>query len=297
MVRLHPPPTKHNMKHPHSPRGGRFLLLGTLCLGLAGISFAQENIPRGNLSVDKSLVRVGAQSQLQWQIRYNETITSIVEILNPPVISPKETLDLRVRVLAPSPARVKSNNGHGNNIDGVDSSNPGKGVGGPTGKKNSGEDPSGGVDDERHAHHQTSAHSDMPVEIMWSVNSSDWSRIFYGLQSSVVPTDLVLETTVQKGDTIKFGSRAFTNKWLPLYHTGSASPNVIVLKNGDPVPDQIARQQYAQLKDYIKPYLSTNGKTVRIGNRDLLVLFELDESNPNAVGFDFQDIAILVTFD
>lgn len=39
----------------------------------------------------------------------------------------------------------KNNNGHGNNIDGVDSSNPGQGSGGPNG----GTDPSGDVDDER----------------------------------------------------------------------------------------------------------------------------------------------------
>ncbi len=36
------------------------------------------------------------------------------------------------------------NNGHGNNLDGVDSSNPGEGHGGPNGQV----DPSGGVDDE-----------------------------------------------------------------------------------------------------------------------------------------------------
>jgi hypothetical protein len=36
------------------------------------------------------------------------------------------------------------NNGHGNNLDGVDSSNPGQGNGGPNGRV----DPSGGVDDE-----------------------------------------------------------------------------------------------------------------------------------------------------
>lgn len=40
--------------------------------------------------------------------------------------------------------KVKSNNGHGNNLDGVDSSNPGQGGGGPTGAT----DPSGTVDDE-----------------------------------------------------------------------------------------------------------------------------------------------------
>jgi hypothetical protein len=42
----------------------------------------------------------------------------------------------------------KRNNGHGNNLDGVDVSNPGRGSGGPTGLNNSGQDPSGGVDDE-----------------------------------------------------------------------------------------------------------------------------------------------------
>ena len=46
------------------------------------------------------------------------------------------------------PGSGKNNNGHGNNCDGVDSSNPGKGKGGPNGKKNSGADPSGDVDDE-----------------------------------------------------------------------------------------------------------------------------------------------------
>ena len=43
-----------------------------------------------------------------------------------------------------STAKPKSNNGHGNNLDGVDSSNPGGGRGGPGGRV----DPSGGVDDE-----------------------------------------------------------------------------------------------------------------------------------------------------
>ncbi len=52
---------------------------------------------------------------------------------------------------APAPATApggadpgKNNNGHGNNEDGVDSSNPGQGKGGPNG----GVDPSGDVDDE-----------------------------------------------------------------------------------------------------------------------------------------------------
>ncbi len=76
--------------------------------------------------------------------------------------------------------RVKSNNGHGNNVDGVDSSNPGQGGGGPTGDNNSGEDPSGDVDDERTVASQPaygttsrdvvdSCHRFMKAYVLWSM--------------------------------------------------------------------------------------------------------------------------------
>lgn len=56
--------------------------------------------------------------------------------------------DYQDMVLLVTFATRHPNNGHGNNLDGVDSSNPGRGRGGPTGLNNTGQDPSGGVDDE-----------------------------------------------------------------------------------------------------------------------------------------------------
>lgn len=52
--------------------------------------------------------------------------------------------DLQDQVLLVTFSKKHPNNGHGNNLDGVDSSNPGRGRGGPNGQI----DPSGGVDDE-----------------------------------------------------------------------------------------------------------------------------------------------------
>jgi hypothetical protein len=52
--------------------------------------------------------------------------------------------DYQDQVLLVTLSRNHPNNGHGNNLDGVDSSNPGQGQGGPNGAV----DPSGGVDDE-----------------------------------------------------------------------------------------------------------------------------------------------------
>jgi hypothetical protein len=52
--------------------------------------------------------------------------------------------DYQDQVVLVTLSRKHPNNGHGNNLDGVDSSNPGQGSGGPNGAV----DPSGGVDDE-----------------------------------------------------------------------------------------------------------------------------------------------------
>ena len=55
-----------------------------------------------------------------------------------------QSFDLQDQVLLVTFSKKHPNNGHGNNLDGVDSSNPGQGKGGPNGAV----DPSSGVDDE-----------------------------------------------------------------------------------------------------------------------------------------------------
>lgn len=251
------------------------------------MAFAQqEDIPRGKLSVDSTMVRVGTNANLTWEINYTDKVTDLVEIKSPQIIIPKEELQMKVRILGSGIATVKTDSGHGNNLDGYDSSN--------TGNK-SGVDESAGVDDERKT--ISSNTIDLPVEVLCDSNNTGWTRLFYGLQSSVVPTDVVLDTVVQPGDTIKLGSRCFTTTWQQLYSTNTGGTNVLVLKNGDALPRQFTAKQYGQIQGFLKPYLSTDGKKVKIGNRDLLVLFELNETNPNAIGFDYQDIGALVTFD
>jgi hypothetical protein len=189
---------------------------------------------------------------------------------------------MRVRIVG---AKVRTNSGHGNNIDGVDSSNTGKG-----GNK---VDSDATVDDEKN-----SMHSDMTVEAVWSLNNSAWSRMYYGTLGSIVPTNVVLDTLVAKSDdVIDFGARGFLTDWLPMQSTSSPGSNLVVLKNGDPAPKQISSKQYGQIEGFLKPYLSTDGKTVKIGALDLLILVELDETNPSAKGFDYQDLGMLITFD
>jgi hypothetical protein len=276
------------MKTPLLHRGGQLLVGMLSCLFAIGSSLAADNtVPTGTLSVDRDLLRIGARSQLTWDIDYPSAVTSVVDIVPPNVIKPRTSMKLRVRVLGASFQQAKYNNGHGNNRDGVDVSNPGDGDGGPNGAI----DLSGFIDDELKSTY-------LPVEVVLSKNGSTWQRLFYGYQTSVSPTTVLLETDVAKGDTINIGGRGYRDgAWLPLYHTAASTQNLVMLKNGDRVPTTVPALNGGTIESFLKPYMDTTTKKVKIGDRDLILLLELGQTNPDNSGFDLQDVVVLVTFE
>jgi hypothetical protein len=145
---------------------------------------------------------------------------------------------------------------------------------------------------------QESITSFLPVEVQWSKNSATWSRIYYGLQTNVQPSIPVLQTTVKAGDTINFGGRGYRDReWLPLYNTAQTTKNLIMLKNGDSVPSTVPALNGSSIESFLKPYMDTVTKKVKIGDRDLILLMELGQTNTSSSGFDLQDLVILVTFE
>ncbi len=197
---------------------------------------------------------------------------------------------MRVRVLGASFQQTRENNGGGNNYDGVDASNPAKGFMTET----------GGIDNATFDDEVKKSNNnyDLPVEVMWRKNNSAWTSIFSGPNTKINPSSIVLDTTVKAGYIIHFGGRGFYAKaWLPLYSSGTDTPNVITLKNGDPLPATNEAFRLGIIENYLKPYVSGDGKTVQIGNREMLVLMELGQTDPNHYGFDLQDLAVLVTFE
>ncbi len=244
------------------------------CLSSFSSAFASD-IPTGTLNVDRSFVRAGTHSQLDWKIKYPVPVKKLIET--------QKTLKMRVRVLGSSFQENRTNNGHGNNLDRVDASNP-KTI------RSGAYDPSGSYDDER----KLGKAVFLPVEVMWSLNNSSWTRLFYGTQTNVNPSSVVLNTTVKQGDIISFGAQGYRNKaWLPFYSTAATSPNVLVLANGATVPSTI---QQSFIESILRPYLAANN-TVKIGTRDLIVLIELGQTNPIYADFNLQDVVLLVTFE
>lgn len=234
------------MKHHHTPRGGR--LITGLLAGLCSISstFAATQIPTGKLNVDRSLVRVGSRSQLDWNIQYSSAVTEVANVTPTGTIIPKTSLRMRVRTL---------------------------GVAFQSGSTR------------------------LPIDGKWSKNNGTYSRFFYGTGPSVVPTNVLIDTTVTAGDKIDFGARGWNgSSWLPFHDTRTSDKYVVVLKNGDSAPAYAPAYNQQSAKGFLAPYIDSTGK-VSIGNRDLIVLWECSTAAPGTTYFDMQDLVILVTFE
>lgn len=142
---------------------------------------------------------------------------------------------------------------------------------------------------------QQSATRLLPVDIYWSKNNGSWDRFFYGYGYDVNPSSILVSEKVKKNDRIDFGGRGWLNSWLSFYNTRSQSNNLVVLKNGDTPPSYAPAFGQGNIISFLRPYLS--GGKINIGDRDLILLWEVYSTSPGSSFFDMQDIVVMVTFE
>ncbi|MFT3992586.1 MAG: hypothetical protein QM680_14415 [Luteolibacter sp.] len=136
----------------------------------------------------------------------------------------------------------------------------------------------------------------VPTECQFKYGSGSFSRIWYGRQTDVQVSNVVLTKTVEAGKAINFGGRYYWNSaWSSLYTSLNSTRNVVALVNGDTPPTTTPLYQQPTLESFLLPYLDDQGN-VKIGPKDVIYLMELTHTNPNDGGFDLQDLVILVTF-
>lgn len=220
-------------------------LLAGLCSLNAALAI---DIPTGKLNVDRTLVRTGTKSNLDWQIQYpTPLVTDVVTVSTTTgTITAKTAMKMRVRTL---------------------------GVAFQSGS------------------------TLLPCEGQWSKNGSTFTRFFYGTGPSVDATKVLIDTTVVANDKINFGGRGWSgSSWFPFHDTTKYDPYVIVLKNGDSAPTYAPAYNQTSAKGFLTPYIDTTGK-IKIGSRDLIVLWECSTAAPGTTYFDMQDLVLLVTFE
>lgn len=135
------------------------------------------------------------------------------------------------------------------------------------------------------------------VDARLSLNGSTYQQIFYGTQANINPAWVLYSKKLKTNDKIDFAGRFVKlNQWSPLYTTKSANYQVVALVNGDTPPTSFMLHQSATLANYLRPYLDASGK-VNIGPLSILILMELGQTNRSMSCFDYQDMAMLLTFN
>ncbi|BCU78508.1 hypothetical protein [Luteolibacter sp. LG18] len=234
---------------PLPPRAIVLAALSLIAAALAPASKAAttESVPRGTLTTSADLLRVGLKPTLTWNVEFPSEISTVVDIIPPNTVVPKQDVTMKIRVLGAS--------------------------------------------------FQESLTSYLTVQAFYRTNGSAWVTAFSGLQTTVVPSTILVQKTITKNTKLDFGGRGYRSGWLTLYNTGTTSPNVVMLKNGDAVPDTTPAFQQGEIESFLKPYINSTTKKISIGPKDLIILYELGQTDTKASGFDLQDLVMLVTFE
>lgn len=137
---------------------------------------------------------------------------------------------------------------------------------------------------------------DIHAEARISLKGSSYDQIFYGTNAEVDPTKSLFIKKLTAGDTLNFGGRYVVDgAWSPFYTTKSGNLQAIALVDGDTIPTTYDLAQSGKLASFLKPYVDGTGK-VNIGPLSVLVLMELAESDRGNANFDYQDVALMVTY-
>ncbi len=75
------------------------------------------------------------------------------------------------------------------------------------------------------------------------------------------------------------------------------SDYVLVLRDGDSVPNIKGFQNQSTIVDFVEDYIDPDTKLVTLAPNDAIFLFEIGTSNLGASSADFQDLVLLVTLD
>ncbi len=141
-------------------------------------------------------------------------------------------------------------------------------------------------------------YSFVPTEAQVSYDGGSYIPIFYGTNLQVNPNTLVYSKTMAKNKKLRFGGRyKYNNNWGPYFNSSSGTQNIRTLVNGSIPPSNIPDYNAPSLEQFIKPYLTPDGK-VKIGPMDAIVFMELthQDNQMSNGGYDLQDMVLLVTF-
>lgn len=125
-------------------------------------------------------------------------------------------------------------------------------------------------------------------ETQAAINLGNGYRTFFsGKGRDVTPSNILISNVIPAGTKISF--KAFFEDW-----RDNTSPHVIILKDDDPLPTGLGRNNSVHYQNYLS-MLIKNGK-LDMGPSDIVYCAELTDTDTGSRGYDLQDSIVLLRF-
>ena len=125
-----------------------------------------------------------------------------------------------------------------------------------------------------------------------------WQSLFSGDGGDVNPQQVLGNIELQPGEDLEV--RAFfdgekngnSKRGDTFTHTGEDTNNIVVVSNGDTIPDRLGLDNQRAVHDVLNGFVDADGSAFTLGVNDRLILAEVGTTNTNSAAFDLQDIVV-----
>ena len=121
-----------------------------------------------------------------------------------------------------------------------------------------------------------------------------WQSLFSGDGGDVNPQQVLGNIELQPGEDLEV--RAFFDgrgkRGDTFTHTGQDTNNIVVVSNGDSIPDRLGLDNQRAVHDVLNGFVDADGSAFTLGVNDRLILAEVGTTNTNSPAFDLQDIVV-----
>lgn len=130
-----------------------------------------------------------------------------------------------------------------------------------------------------------------------NIGDGNWVTFFQDSQDNLVAGWVYANAGVVANTRPQFRGRTFIDGgWTSFETTGSGSTSAVILTDGDPLPTYVPAIARGDIESYLAPYVD-NGGNVKIGPKEMLILFELETADRRSPKYNLQDLVVLTSID
>ena len=236
------------------------ILLGLFCPAVACAQAVAPQIPLGELSVNRNLLRLGASPTLTWAANYPNPVHEVITVNPDDSVVTKKRVTVTARVLGvafqsgtlqlPAKLEMRLNNGS------------------------------------------------WTQRFLGAANNVNPNNpVYTGVVNANTKLDFRFRGASNKNKNNPQTTKESDWQWsYSPVATSTTSQSKMALVDGQAVPSYAPAYSQGDITSFLTSYITPDGSAVKVGPRDVIYLTELSSASPNTTYFDMQDMVLLVNF-